>query len=103
MARPVRVTDYTTRNATGSPANRFGSGFAYSDVAASRTQPGSVPGGIPLATSVNQEGTPVFCEADMNERPSRRRLVYFAAVLAPAVTLLVRWPLELVLGDKVLY
>lgn len=39
----------------------------------------------------------------MYEQQQRRRLVYAAAVLAPAVTLLVRWPLEMVLGDRVLY
>ena len=38
----------------------------------------------------------------MHERP-RRLVVYGLALLAPAVTLLVRWPLGAVLGDRVLY
>ena len=44
----------------------------------------------------------MLCEADMYEQQRSRRLAYGAAVLAPAVTLLVRWPLEMVLGDRVL-
>ncbi|MDB5308151.1 MAG: domain S-box protein [Gemmataceae bacterium] len=39
----------------------------------------------------------------MNERRRSRRVAYGLAVLAPAVTLLVRWPLAAVLGDRVLY
>ena len=39
----------------------------------------------------------------MNETPYTRLFVYSLAVLAPAATLLVRWPLAAVLGDRVLY
>ena len=39
----------------------------------------------------------------MNEQRRARLVAYGVAVLAPAVTLLVRWPLVLVLGDRVLY
>jgi two-component system, sensor histidine kinase and response regulator len=39
----------------------------------------------------------------MYEQQRSRRLAYGAAVLAPAVTLLVRWPMEMVLGDRILY
>ena len=35
----------------------------------------------------------------MNETPRTRRVAYIVAVLAPAVSLLVRWPLWSVLGD----
>jgi PAS domain S-box-containing protein len=39
----------------------------------------------------------------MNETPRVRLGAYILAVLAPAATLLVRWPLAAVLGDRVLY
>ncbi len=39
----------------------------------------------------------------MNASPRARLLAYGLAVLAPAATLLVRWPLAVVLGDRVLY
>ncbi len=39
----------------------------------------------------------------MNETPRRRLLAYGMALLVPAITLLVRWPLGVVLGDKVVY
>jgi PAS domain S-box-containing protein len=39
----------------------------------------------------------------MRETPRARLVAYGIAVLAPAVTLLVRWPLDVVLGDRVLY
>jgi len=39
----------------------------------------------------------------MHERPRARLVAYGVAVLGPAVTLLVRWPLEVALGDRVLY
>jgi two-component system, sensor histidine kinase and response regulator len=39
----------------------------------------------------------------MNEQPRARLVAYGVAVLAPTVTLLVRWPLDVVLGDRVLY
>ncbi len=39
----------------------------------------------------------------MHETPRSRLIAYSMAVLAPVVTLLVRWPLEAVLGDRVLY
>jgi hypothetical protein len=39
----------------------------------------------------------------MPETPRARLVAYGVAVLGPAVTLLVRWPLEAVLGDRVLY
>ncbi len=39
----------------------------------------------------------------MYEQKRSRRLAYGAAVLAPAVTLLIRWPMQPVLGDRVLY
>src|SRR3954465_15719689 len=37
----------------------------------------------------------------MNETPRARLVAYLVAVLAPAVSLLVRWPLWPVLGDAV--
>ena len=39
----------------------------------------------------------------MHERRRARLIAYGLAVLGPALTLLVRWPLEAVLGDRVLY
>lgn len=39
----------------------------------------------------------------MNDQRRARLIAYGVAVVAPAVTLLVRWPLEAVLGDRVLY
>jgi two-component system sensor histidine kinase/response regulator len=39
----------------------------------------------------------------MHERPRTRLLIFGLAILAPAITLLVRWPLDAVLGDRVLY
>jgi two-component system, sensor histidine kinase and response regulator len=39
----------------------------------------------------------------MHETPRARLVAYGVAVLAPAVTLLVRWPLSAVVGDRVLY
>jgi len=42
-------------------------------------------------------------EVGMNETPRGRRIAYNMALLAPAITLLVRWPLGAVLGDRVLY
>ena len=39
----------------------------------------------------------------MNESRGARLFAYGLALLAPAVTLLVRWPLEFVFGDRVLY
>ena len=39
----------------------------------------------------------------MHGRSRRRLVAYGVAVLAPAVTLLVRWPLSAVVGDRVLY
>jgi two-component system, sensor histidine kinase and response regulator len=39
----------------------------------------------------------------MHETPRARLVAYGVAVAAPAVTLLVRWPLNTVLGDRVLY
>jgi len=39
----------------------------------------------------------------MNESPRARLFAYGLALLAPAVTLLVRWPLDVVFGDRVLY
>src|SRR5262249_52979703 len=39
----------------------------------------------------------------MNEQRRARLIAYGVAVVAPAVTLLVRWPLDVVLGDRVLY
>src|SRR5262245_15613053 len=39
----------------------------------------------------------------MRETLRARPVAYGVAVLAPAVTLLVRWPLAVVLGDRVLY
>src|SRR5262249_17536890 len=39
----------------------------------------------------------------MHETPRARLVAYGVAVLAPVVTLLVRWPLDVVLGDRVLY
>jgi PAS domain S-box-containing protein len=41
------------------------------------------------------------CEVGMNETPRARQVAYGVAVLAPAVSLLVRWPLRSVLGDGV--
>src|SRR5262249_18731491 len=43
------------------------------------------------------------CEVGMRETFRARLVPYGAAVVAPAVTLLVRWPLQVVLGDRVLY
>src|ERR1700675_755802 len=40
-------------------------------------------------------------EVGMNETPRARLVAYIVAVLAPAVSLLVRWPLWPVLGDAV--
>src|SRR5205823_10940843 len=40
-------------------------------------------------------------EVGMYERPRARLVAYGVAVLAPAVSLLVRWPLGPVLGDAV--
>jgi hypothetical protein len=37
----------------------------------------------------------------MSDRSRARLISYGLAVLAPAVTLLVRWPLDAVLGDRV--
>jgi PAS domain S-box-containing protein len=42
-------------------------------------------------------------EVGLNETPRGRRIAYGMALLAPALTLLVRWPLGAVLGDRVLY
>ena len=39
----------------------------------------------------------------MNEPRLARLIANGVAVVAPAVTLLVRWPLDVVLGDRVLY
>ena len=39
----------------------------------------------------------------MHEKQRARLVAYSVAVLAPAVTLLVRWPLDAVLGDRVMY
>ncbi len=39
----------------------------------------------------------------MNEAPRSRLFAYGLALLAPAATILVRWPLAAVLGDRVLY
>ena len=39
----------------------------------------------------------------MHDRPRTRLVAYGAALLAPAVTLLVQWPLWPVQGDRVLY
>ena len=39
----------------------------------------------------------------MHERSRKRLLIYGLAVLAPAVTLLLRWPLERALGDRLMY
>src|SRR6267142_2549789 len=40
-------------------------------------------------------------EVGMNETPRARLVAYGVAVLAPAVSLLIRWPLWPVLGDAV--
>src|ERR1017187_7619728 len=42
-------------------------------------------------------------EVGMNESPRARLFAYGVALLAPALTLLVRWPLDVVFGDRVLY
>jgi K+-sensing histidine kinase KdpD len=39
----------------------------------------------------------------MHEKQRARLVAYGVAMLSPAVTLLVRWPLDVVLGDRVLY
>jgi two-component system, sensor histidine kinase and response regulator len=39
----------------------------------------------------------------MHERRRARLIAYGLAVLGPALTVLVRWPLEAVLGDRVVY
>src|SRR3984957_5925350 len=49
------------------------------------------------------KGPPWTCEVSMNEQRRARLIASGVAVVAPAVTLLVRWPLDVVLGDRVLY
>src|SRR5947209_5729231 len=47
-------------------------------------------------------GCPLLpCEVGMHESPRARLVAYGVAVLAPALSLLVRWPLWPVLGDAV--
>src|SRR5712672_3479387 len=42
-----------------------------------------------------------FSQVGMHETPRSRRIAYSLAVLAPAISLLIRWPLWPVLGDAV--
>src|SRR5258707_531596 len=42
-----------------------------------------------------------FSQVGMHETPRARRIAYSLAVLAPAISLLIRWPLWPVLGDAV--
>ena len=70
-------------------------------VTSGRTHPGTA--GERLANS----GSAIRIEnhgVGMHEtRRSQLVMVYSLALLAPAITLLLRWPLEVVLGDRVLY
>jgi hypothetical protein len=67
-----------------------------------RIQPELVPRVFsPWATFV-RKGPPVtlIFEADMYGQQPSRRLAYVGAVLTPAVTMLLCWPLVVVLGDR---